>query len=84
MSSYTTPVMVHFVVLAVLSGLRCPNFYYTDILWKIKMALHLLLAVVIHTDHSQWNGKSQVDTNSWSCKVVLLFQREQILWLHHI
>ena len=49
MSSYTAPVIVHFVVLAVLSGLTCSNFYYTDILWKSKMPLHLLLAVVICT-----------------------------------
>jgi len=40
MSSYTTPVIVHFVILSVLSGLTCSNFYYTDILWKSKMALH--------------------------------------------
>jgi hypothetical protein len=37
----TTPVIVHFVVMTVFSGLVCSYFYYTDILWKSRMALHL-------------------------------------------
>ena len=51
---------------------------FTFVLSSCNLYCHLVTFSKIHTDHGHRNGNSQVDTNPWFCKVVILFQRSQI------